>query len=187
MPSVQVLEEKISEVEEITRMIKEHDVIGIASLHKVRAPQLQNFKKNLADRVTMKVVKNTLMERAIQQCNERPGIQKLINHLEGSNIFLFTDMNPFKLFLLLEGSKVKITAKAGDKAALDVTVPAGNTGQPPGPIIGQLNVVGLRTRIESGSVWINKDTMVAKKGDIISERLAVVLSKLGMKPVEARL
>ncbi|RJS77569.1 50S ribosomal protein L10, partial [Candidatus Bathyarchaeota archaeon] len=81
----------------------------------------------------------------------------------------------------------KTTAKAGDIAAFDVVVPAGNTGQPPGPIISQLNAAGLPTRIEAGSVWITKDTLVAKKGEVISERLASVLSKLGIKPVEAGL
>jgi len=89
--------------------------------------------------------------------------------------------------LLLEKGKVKATAKAGDIAAFDVVVPAGNTGQPPGPIISQLNAVGLPTRIESGSVWINRDTLVVRKGEVISERLASVLSKLGIKPVEAGL
>lgn len=187
MPSQQVLQQKISEVEEITELIKKYKVIGIASLHKVRAPQLQNFRKKLADQVKMKVIKNTLMERAIRNCKGRPQLEGLKKYLKGANIYLFTDLNPYKLVMLLERSKVKITAKSGDTSALDVTVPAGNTGQPPGPIISQLNAVGLPTRIESGSVWINKDTLVVEKGEVISERLAAVLSKLGIKPVEAGL
>jgi large subunit ribosomal protein L10 len=36
-------------------------------------------------------------------------------------------------------------------------------------------------------VWVNKDTLVVKKGEVIDERLASVLSKLGMKPVESGL
>jgi large subunit ribosomal protein L10 len=107
--------------------------------------------------------------------------------LDGSNVFLFTDLNPFKLALLLEHGKVKTTAKSGDLAAMDVVVPAGNTGQPPGPIISQLNGAGLPTRIESGSVWVSKDTLVVRKGEVINERLAAVLSKLGIKAVEAGL
>ncbi|HIJ08662.1 TPA: 50S ribosomal protein L10, partial [Candidatus Bathyarchaeota archaeon] len=75
-------------------------------------------------------------------------------------------------------------AKSGDIAYMDVVVPAGNTGQPPGPVISQLNAVGLPTRIESGSVWVSKDTLVVRKGEAINERLAGVLSKLGIKAVE---
>lgn len=187
MPSQQVLEQKIREVEEIKQLIKQYNVIGVASLQKVRGAQLQELKKKLRGQVYMRVVKNTLMRRAIAECKEKPELEKLLEHLTGSNIYLFTNMNPFRLALLLEKNKVKTTAKAGDIAAFDVIVPAGNTGQPPGPIISQLNAVGLPTRIEAGSVWISRDTLVAKKGEVISQRLANVLSKLGIKPVEAGL
>jgi large subunit ribosomal protein L10 len=181
------LKEKISEVEEIAKILRQYKVVGIASLQKVRASQLQEFKKKLAADVYMRVVKNTLIKRAIEKCKEQPGLEKLEKYLTGPNVFLFTNLNPFKLALLLEKGKVRLTAKAGDVASFDVIVPAGNTGQPPGPIISQLNAVGLPTRIEAGSVWITKDTLVARKGEVISERLASVLSKLGIKPVEAGL
>jgi large subunit ribosomal protein L10 len=187
MPSQQVLQEKISVVEEIAQLMKQSKVIGIAGLQKVRAAQLQEFKKKLADKAYMRVIKNTLMKIAIENCKEKPELKKLLDHLAGSNIYLFTDLNPFRLALILERGKVKTTAKSGDIAAFDVIVPAGNTGQAPGPIISQLNSVGLPTRIESGSVWVNKDTLVVRKGEVISERLASVLSKLGIKPVEAGL
>jgi large subunit ribosomal protein L10 len=128
------------------------------------------------------------MRRAIEEnAKERPELAKLTEHLTGPNVYLLTDINPFNLALTLEKGKVKTTAKAGDTAAFDVVVPQGNTGQPPGPMISQLNAVGLPTRIESGSVWVSRDTLVVKQGEAISERLASVLSKLGIKPVEAGL
>ncbi len=187
MPSQQVLEEKIGEVDEITKLINQHKIVGIASLQKVRAPQLQAFKKNLAGTVLMRVIKNTLMKMAIENCKDKPDLKKLEEHMEGANVYLFTDLNPFNLALTLERGKVKTTAKSGDIAAFDVVVPSGNTGQPPGPIISQLNAAGLPTRIESGSVWVSKDTLVVRKGEAIDERLASVLSKLGIKPVESGL
>jgi large subunit ribosomal protein L10 len=186
MPSQQVLEEKTGEVEAIKDLLKEYKSIGIASLQKVRATQLQELKKKLAGKVYMKVLKNTLTKLAIENM-ERDDLKKLEEYLEGSNLLLFTNLNPFKLALLLERGKVKTTAKSGDTAAMDVVIPTGNTGQPPGPIISQLNAVGLPTRIESGSVWVSKDTLVVRKGEPISERLASVLSKLGIKAVEAGL
>ena len=183
MPSQQVLEEKSTEVEAIKDILKEHKSIGIASLKKVRASQLQELKKSMAGKVYLRVLKNTLMRIAIEEMNQAD-LKKLEVYLDGSNVYLFTDLNPFKLALLLERGKVKTTAKSGDAAAMDVIVPAGNTGQPPGPIISQLNGVGLPTRIESGSVWVSKDTLVARRGDVIGEQLAGVLSKLGIKAVE---
>jgi large subunit ribosomal protein L10 len=66
-------------------------------------------------------------------------------------------------------------------------IPAGNTGLQPGPIISEFGEVKVTTRIESGSIWVAKDTVVASKGDTISPKLASLLSKLGMKPMEAGL
>jgi large subunit ribosomal protein L10 len=186
MPSQQVLEEKSAEVEAIKELLQEYKSIGVASLQKVRAAQLQALKKNLAGKVYMRVLKNTLMKFAIDELDKEE-LKRLEEYLAGSNLLLFTDLNPFKLALLLERGKVKTTAKSGDIAAMDVVVPAGNTGQPPGPIISQLNAAGLPTRIESGSVWVSKDTLVVRKGEAINERLAGVLSKLGIKAVEAGL
>jgi large subunit ribosomal protein L10 len=186
MPSQQVLEEKIGEVEDIKELLKGYKSIGLASLQKVRAAQLQALKKKLAGDVYMKVLKNTLTKLALEGMDDAD-LKKLEEHLEGANLFLFTDLNPFKLALLLEHGKVKTTAKSGDISAMDVVIPEGSTGQPPGPIISQLNAVGLPTRIESGSVWVSKDTLVVRKGEVIPERLAAVLSKLGIKAVEAGL
>jgi len=183
MPSQQVLEEKSTEVEAIKDILKEHKSIGIASLKKVRASQLQELKKSMTGKVYLRVLKNTLMRLAIEEMHQE-NLKQLEVYLDGSNVYLFTDLNPFKLALLLERGKVKTTAKSGDIAAMDVIVPAGNTAQPPGPIISQLNGVGLPTRIESGSVWVSKDTLVARRGDVINEQLAGVLSKLGIKAVE---
>jgi len=183
MPSQQVLDQKSSEVEAIKDILKEYKSIGIASLRKVRASQLQELKKSMAGKVYLRVLKNTLIRIAIDEMNQAE-LKKLEEYLEGSNVFLFTDLNPFKLALLLERGKVKTTAKANDVAAMDVVIPASNTGQPPGPVISQLNSVGLPTKIENGSVWVSKDTLVVRKGEAINERLASVLSKLGIKAVE---
>jgi len=139
--------EKAEKAEEIKGLIQKYPAIAIASLHKVRASQLQKLRRMLEETAHLRVVKNTLMQRAISTCQGKPEIEKLEKYLEGSNLFLFTNLNPFKLFLILEKSRVKDFAKAGDIATEDVVVPAGNTGLSPGPIISQLGSVGIRTRI----------------------------------------
>ncbi|MCJ7712976.1 50S ribosomal protein L10 [Candidatus Bathyarchaeota archaeon] len=183
MPSQQILQAKNNEVEEIKTILKSYNAIGIASLKKVRSSQLQELKKKLSGKVSMKVFKNNLLKFALDSLNDKD-LNKIEDYISGSNIYLFTNLNPFKLALLLEKGKIKTIAKTGDKAAMDITVPEGNTGQPPGPIISLLNSAGLPTRIQSGSVWISKDTFVAKKGDVINERVSGVLAKLGIKAVE---
>jgi large subunit ribosomal protein L10 len=183
MPSQQVLQQKTSEVEEIVDILKDCKSIGIASLQKVRASQLQELKKSMRGQVTFKVLKNTLVKLALDEM-KKTDLSQLGEYLEGPNVFMFTTLNPFKLSILLDKGKVKTFAKAGDLAAMDVIIPISNTGQPPGPVISQLNAVGLPTRIENGSVWVSKDTLVVRRGEPINERLASVLSKLGIKAVE---
>jgi len=178
---------KADKVKELKEFLSKYNSIGIASLEKVRSAQLQQLRKKLAKNACLRVVKNSLIVRAVSETKESTGIEKLEEHLTGPNLYLFTNLNPFKLAILLEKSRVNSTARGGDLAAFDVTVPAGNTGLPPGPIISQFTAVGLRTRIESGSVYVSRATMVVKKGEPISSQLASLLSKLGIKPVEVGL
>jgi len=178
---------KADEVKELTSFLSQYNALGIASLQKVRAAQLQKLRKKLEKSAYLRVVKNSLIKRAVSEAKDKVRIENLEEHLTGPNLFLFTNLNPFKLVILLEKSRVTAKARAGDVAAFDVIVPAGNTGLAPGPIISQFTAVGLRTRIESGSVWVSKATLVVKKGEPISTQLASLLSKLGIKPVEVGL
>jgi len=176
--------EKAEKIEEIKSLLGRYRTLGVASLHKVRAQQLQEIRRKLEGIAYLKVFKNTLVERALKEVGDEAGADKLKEYMQGSNVYIFTNYNPFKLALILERSKVRVPAKAGDVATEDIIVPAGNTGLPPGPIISQLNAVGIPTRIESGSVWVSRDTVVARKGEVINESLAAALSKLGIKPIE---
>jgi large subunit ribosomal protein L10 len=43
--------------------------------------------------------------------------------MEGQPALIFTDMNPFKLYKILEDSKTQAPAKAGNIAPSDIVVP----------------------------------------------------------------
>ena len=177
---------KAVQVGKLLQLIEKSEVIANAELFKVRSNQLQQLRRNLRSDVNMQVVKNNIIKRALI-ASEKQNIEKLINNVSGSSIFLFTSINPFKLNLILENSTVKASAKAGDITQEDIIIPRGNTGLPPGPAISELHEIGIRTRIETGSIWVLRETVVAKEGDVISPSLASVLSKLGMKPIEVGL
>ncbi|MBS7640563.1 MAG: 50S ribosomal protein L10 [Candidatus Bathyarchaeia archaeon] len=178
------LAEKAEKVKEIKSLLSKYHVLGVASLYKVRAQQLQEIRSKLEGIAHLKVYKNTLVRRALKELRDDPSADKFWEYTQGSNVYIFTNYNPFKLAMMLEKCKVRVPAKAGDVATEDIVVPAGNTGLPPGPIISQLNSLGIPTRIESGSIWVVKDTIVARKGDVISENLSSILSRLGIKPIE---
>lgn len=168
--------------------MSKYKVMAIASLYKVRSSQIQELRRKLRGKVEFLVAKNKLIQKAINELKDKkPSLKELEKALKGSNILLFTDMDAYELLLLLNKSKVKVFAKPGDIAMNEIIVPAGNTGFSPGPIISDFNELKIPTKIEAGSIMIIKDTVVARKGDIISAKLASILSKLGIKPIEVGL
>jgi len=140
---------KAQEVEQLVSSIDLYNVIAFASLHKVRAIQLQELAKRFRSDILLKTAKNVLVKRALERSTKR-NINELTKHMVGSNLLLLTDMDPFKLSILLGKNKIKTTAKAGDIAQNDITIPAGNTGLPPGPA-GPLSYRSTR-RSRSASV-----------------------------------
>ncbi len=177
---------KAKDVEELAKLINTYSVLGIADLYKVRAIQLQELARRFRSKIQLKVTKNILLKMALRD-SKKIGIEKLIETLKGSNILLLTNMDPFKLLLLLEKSKMKMVAKKGDIAPNDIIVPEGNTALPPGPAISELHDVGVRTKIDGGSVWVIRDTVVTKKGEAVTSKVASILPKLGIKSLEVGL
>ena len=175
-------------MQRLAELLEKYPVVAIADLHKVRSSQIQEIRKKLRGQAEVLVAKNTVLKKAASALSEKkPKIEGFAGELAGSNLLLFTGMNPYALILFLNRNKVRVPAKGGDVASSEIVIPAGNTGLQPGPVISEFGEVRVTTRIEGGSIWVAKDTVVAEKGDRISPKLASLLSKLGMKPMEAGL
>ena len=98
---------------------------------------------------------------------------------------MFTNMSPFKLNVLLAKNKIMLAARGGDISSIDIVVPEKNTGIAPGPMLTEFKEAGIPTKIDQGTIWISKETTPVKKGGVINEKLAPLLGKLDIKPVEA--
>ena len=143
-------------------------------------------RKVLRGHAEIVVVKNKIAILGLK----RSGIKnadEVLKHLEGQNALIFSKLDPFKLFLLLEKNRVNLAARAGDIAPADIVIPAGNTGQQAGPVLSEFREAGIMTKIEAGSIQVVKDAVVAKPGTQISPKLASLLSRLGIKPIRAGL
>ncbi len=173
-------------VEKTAVLAKKYPVIVVTKLSKVRATQLMAVRKALRGNAEVFVVKNTLAILALKKVGIK-NADELLGHLTGQNALIFSNLDPFKLFLTLEKNKVNLPARAGDVAPEDIIVPAGNTGLPAGPVLSEFREAGIQTKIEAGSIWVNKDSVAAKKGIVISPKLASLFSKLGIKPIRAGL
>lgn len=175
--------EKKQAVQETVELLNQYQIIAAADLNKVSSSMLQDMRKQLRGNHLFRVVKNTLMRIGMEEAGKE-GTQEFIDMVSGPNVYLFTNGNPFRVAMELDANKVRVFAKAGDIAMDDIVMKAGNTGLSPGPLIGKFGVLSVRTRIEAGNIWVVNDTTVCKKGEVIGDDLADLLSRMGIRASE---
>jgi len=176
---------KKDEVAEIKKDAKEFKLIGLVDMYGIPAQQVQQIRRNLRGTAIIKVTRNTLIKHAFEDLGGE--FKNLSRHISGHSALIFTNDNPFRLYKQLEKTKTKMAAKAGEKAPEDIVVPAGPTSFKPGPIVGELQQAGIPAAIEAGKVKIRETKTVVKKGGVISAKLAEVLAKLDIKPMDVGL
>lgn len=169
---------------QLQELPKKYKVMALVKMDKVRASQILPLRKKLKGEVEFFSIKDKVAKKALEKIDV-PGIKQTIEQLTGQCMFMFTNMSPFKLNVLLAKNKVMMPARAGDIASIDVVVPAKNTGIAPGPMLTEFKEAGIPTKIDQGTIWIMKDSTPVKKGEPIGEKLAPLLGKLDIKPVEA--
>lgn len=176
---------KKDEIEEIKSLIKSHPLFGIIGIAGIPAKQLQGMRRDLKDIAVLKVARNTLVKRALAESGE--DVQEMADYIDVQTALVFTDQNPFKLYKLLEQSKSPAPIKAGTIAPKDIIVEAGPTSFPPGPILGDMQGAGIPAAIDGGSVVIKETKVVAKEGEPVSQKLASMLTRLEIYPMEVGL
>ncbi|WP_048149221.1 50S ribosomal protein L10 [Palaeococcus ferrophilus] len=186
-----VAEWKKKEVEELVNLIKSYPVIALVNIADVPAYPLSKMRETIREQGgILRVSRNTLIELALKRAAEElgeKGLEELASRIEGGAGILATNMNPFKLYKFLQESKKPAPAKPGVAVNKEVVIPAGPTSLAPGPVVGEMQALGIPARIEKGKVSIQKDYTVLKPGDVITPQLANILNKLGIEPLEVGL
>ncbi|MCX6697382.1 MAG: 50S ribosomal protein L10 [Methanoregula sp.] len=176
---------KKDEVAEIKKHAKQYTLIGLVDIYGIPAQQVQQIRRNLRGKAVIKVTRNTLIKHALDEIGGQT--KELSKYISGHSAMIFTNDNPFKLFKQLEKTKTKMAAKAGETAPEDIIVEKGPTSFKPGPIVGELQQVGIPAAIEAGKVKIRETKTIVKKGAVISAKVATVLVKLDIKPMDVGL
>jgi large subunit ribosomal protein L10 len=171
--------------QELQELPKQYNVIALSKMTKVRASQLMPLRKKFRDEIKIRIIKNQVARRAFEKVQGVTGLEDLSKSLEGQCALMFTNISPFRLNLIFGQNKIMLAAKGGDIVTKEIVIPAGNTGITPGPVLSEFKVANVPTKIDQGSIWVNKDTVVARPGDVISTPLASLMSKLNIKPIEA--
>jgi len=175
---------KMQMYQQLQELPKKYSVMALVRMEKVRGSQLLPLRKKLQGEVEVVSIKDKVAKLAFAKAGIT-GIDKLSEKVTGQCVFMFTNMSPFKLNVLLGKNKVMLFARGGDTASMDVVIPPKNTGIAPGPMLTDFKENGIATKIDQGTIWIMKETVPVKKGEPISEKLAGLLTKLDIKAIEA--
>jgi len=176
---------KVKRFEEYAMLLSEYRYAILSDITNIPAQVLHEMRRKLRERgAVLKVIKNRLFAKALENSPKKLP-SALCELLSGQNAVIFTNENPFSLVTTLKKEyKMTRAARPGDIATSEIVIPAGNTGIAPGPTMSLFSKLKIPIRVQEGTIWVTADTVIAKKGDVVTPELAELLGKLGLKPIE---
>ncbi len=175
--------QKIEEVKNLAEKATHSKTIGLVNISGIPSKQFQQMRKNLRGKADLRIGRNTILKRSLEKAN----LKEISEKVEGATGLVSTELTPFQLNKLLKDNKSSAPAKPGDPAPHDIVIPAGDTSLPPGPILGELQKVGIKAQIKSGKIVVMQDSLVVRGGESISKDLAIILPRFGIEPREISL
>lgn len=179
--SIKAKQEAIKGLNEIAKSKKSIAVINIKKLSDNLFQLIRKaFRKEGS---VVKVVKKPVAYRFLSKYDKFKDFLDVCNE---PMALVFTDLPAFRIYNIITGTRKKRAAVPGDVAISEIVVPAGETDIPPGPALSELKGAGLNVRVQNGKIAIAEDGVVAEPGDIINDKKAAALQKLGIMPFEIR-
>ena len=173
---------KKAQLAELTKLANEYPILAVVNLNTFPASLFQVLRKKLEGKAEIRASKTRVIRKALQ--NSSIDSSKLNDYVQESVAIIFTSMDPFELYAFAKKNKGNVSAKEGDIAPVDIVVPAGDTGLPPGPALSDLKAAGLKVTVQGATISVVDDKVVTKKGEAVSAPVAGTLSKLDIKPMK---
>ena len=167
----------------LTEMLQNGGTLAVIDIHGVPAGAMLGMRAGLRGKMAIQVAKKRLMKLAWEAAgNDFADLEELYSSAVQPAL-LQTDMSSFQVFSELKKTEAGRAGKPGDVAPHDIIVEKMDTGMPPGPIVGELNSVGIPAKIVKGSVQIQKEVTILKEGEEFEGDLGMMLSKIGINPI----
>ncbi|MCR4369133.1 MAG: 50S ribosomal protein L10 [archaeon] len=170
---------KEGQLAELKGFAKKYPVVAIADINMFPSNLFQVIRKRLHSNSAIRVTKARVLRKSLEESEKA---KELAGYAKENCAVIYTELNPFELFAFLKKNKGKVAASAGAIAIEDISVPAGDTGLPPGPALSDLKGAGLKVAVQGSTIAILQDKVVTKAGEAISPAVAGTLSKLNIKP-----
>jgi len=176
---------KAQEVERVKSLVKKYRCLGMIDIEGLPSAQLQKMRSQLKSSVLITMSKKRLIKLALEQLKaDKQNLEAVESSIKGLPALLFTNDDPFKIYRLIQKSKSPAAARPGQISPKDIVIPAGPTPFTPGPIIGELGQLGIKTEVKEGKVCLKEDNVLVKESQVISDKVASLLSKLNIQPME---
>jgi len=171
-------------VSDLLDLLNSGETLAVIDIHGVPAGAMIGMRATLRDNMKIQVAKKQLMRLAWEQAgNNSEDLDSLFQGVVQPALVSSSTMNSFEMFSELKKTEAGRAAKPGDIAPHEIVVEKMDTGMPPGPIVGDLNSVGIPAKIMGGSVQIQKRTVILKEGDVFEGEMGMMLSKIGINPI----
>ena len=138
-------------VAELEAMLNNGSTIAVIDIHGVPAGTMIGMRESLRGDMDIRVAKKQLMRIAWKNAGlTEDDLETLFESAVQPAIVSTSKMNSFNLFTELKKTEAGRAAKPGDVAPYDIVVDKMDTGMPPGPIVGELNSVGIPAKDHEG-------------------------------------
>ncbi len=179
-------EEKVKEVEEMSKLMNSYPTIGFIDLSKLPTKQFQKIRKELNGDCVVKISKKIIIKFALKKVNKE-NIAEIENIIPSQPGVVLTNLDAFKFYKSVSRLKPLTFAKEGDVVGVEIEIKPGPTDLLPGPVISEFAKVGLAAGVDAGKIAIKRGGVVAKKGSKVSKDLSSILRKLKIEPIEISL
>uniref|UniRef100_A0A452FRI0 Large ribosomal subunit protein uL10 n=1 Tax=Capra hircus TaxID=9925 RepID=A0A452FRI0_CAPHI len=149
----------------IIQLLDHYPKCFIVGADNMGSKQRQQIPMSLCGKAVVLMGKNTMMCKAIK------ALEKLLPHIQGNVGFVFTKEDLPEIRDMLLASKVPAVARAGAKAACEVTVPT-----------SFFQALGITTKISRGTIEILSDVQLIKTGDKVGSSETMLLNMLNISP-----
>jgi len=159
----------------------------MVSIDNVTSRQIQVVRRTLRGRAVVLMGKNSLIKRGLLFGEERHpgcGFEEIRDNVSGNMGFIFLqgcEMDEVKK--ILGETRTVAAAKPGQESMCNMEIPAGPTGMDPSQT-NFFQALNIATKIVKGQIELVSEFPILKAGEKVSPSVAVLLSKLGIKPFE---
>ncbi|MEL9940108.1 MAG: 50S ribosomal protein L10 [Ignisphaera sp.] len=175
------LEEKRKVVEEAKKLLSSYKSLIIVDATNVPSRYIMFLRKKLEGLGVVKLYKNNLLYIAMKELG-MANADEMAKYLQNQNIAVFINANPFEARLLLDKIAMPWKAKPGDKIEHEIVVPPINTGVKPGPMMSLFSKLKIPIQVRDGVIWIAKEAVIARPGDVVTPELSSLFDRLGIEP-----